>query len=200
MKVEMHCHTSRYSACAVNTPQELMREFVRTGYQVVYITEHMTLWPRQELEQLRAEFPQLKIFPGIEWTVSADPLQHVVILGADNPAYLTIGHWRECLQLARAEGHLTVLAHPFRWEGAGNVLAGQDLPDAIEYHTCNQQGEPSRVALEAATRLKLPLVNAGDTHGLHFINRFYIQTAPPVEQPNDIRQIILAGEYRNEGQ
>jgi 3',5'-nucleoside bisphosphate phosphatase len=200
MKVELHCHTSRYSQCALNTPRELMQKFVRTGYDAVYITEHMALWRCEELEELRAEFPTLRIFPGIEWTIADMPLQHVVIPGANNPAYLKITEWKDCLRLARQEGHLTVLAHPFRWEGAGTALAGPDLPDAIEYRTCNHHEEPGRTALETAGRLNLPLVNAGDTHGLKFIDRFYIQTQHPIEQADDIRSIILEGEYRNGGE
>ena len=58
MKVELHLHTSRYSACAVCRPAEMMNGLIARGYEAVYITEHDAVWETAELNDLRRQFPQ----------------------------------------------------------------------------------------------------------------------------------------------
>ena len=65
MKVELHLHTFRYSGCSTATPQQLMAELIRCGYEAVYITEHDTMWSDWEIDNLQKEFPQIRIFPGV---------------------------------------------------------------------------------------------------------------------------------------
>jgi len=53
------------------------------------------------------------------------------------------------------------------------------------------------MAEEAARRYDLPLVNAGDAHGVDFLDRFWIETDRPLVRGDDVRDIILGGAYRN---
>ena len=117
------------------------------------------------------------------------------MLGTSDPEYLTIFNPGKVLAKARAEGHLTILAHPFRWQGAGQILEEDLLPDAIEYRTCNQGFSQSARAEQRAEELHLPLVNAGDTHNVSMLGRFWIETTRPIIHADDIRRIILAGQY-----
>ena len=198
MKVELHCHTRRYSACARQEPAELMELFARAGYDAVYLTEHDAVWPADELADLQRQFPRPRIYPGVELMVDDSLILHVVVLGTCDQEYVDIRHdVPAVLAKARAEGHLTVLAHPFRWEGAAGLLGGPLLPDAIEYHTCNHDGAAAHRSLMASLRLGLRTLNAGDTHGGDFIDRFWIQTSRDVMAPDDIRPIVLEGAYRN---
>lgn len=197
MKVELHLHTTRYSACAVNTPQEMMRRLVDAGYEAVYITEHDAFWSDEELAQLRAAVPGLRIFPGVELSLGR---HHLLVLGTNDPAYLSLDSEAEAVEKARDERHLTVLAHPFRWEGGAEMLEADEeslLPDAIELRTPNQDAAQAQAAAEAAGRLNLSLVNAGDAHALDFIDRFWIETLRPIELADDIRNIVIDGAYGN---
>jgi hypothetical protein len=171
----------------------MMGRLIETGYQAVYVTEHDAVWRNDELEDLQAEFPQIRIFPGVELTLGS---HHLLVLGAGDPAYLSVGGEQAALEKARRENHLTILAHPFRWQGAGAMLGRDTLPDAIEYYTPNHD-EPGMAASSRAEslRLKLPLVNAGDVHSLEMIGRYWIQTRRPLKRADDIRQIIIAGDY-----
>jgi len=196
MKVELHLHTSRYSGCATATVQQLMKLLIDTGYGAVYITEHDAVWRDWELEAIQQEFGAIRIFPGVEVTVSNDPLQHLVVLGTNDPAYLQLTS-AEILHRSRDAGHLTILAHPFRWSGAGEMLEEKLLPDALEYQTCNHDAAQACKAKMTAQRLRVPLVNAGDVHALDFVGRYWIETRRPIEKADDIRQIILGGEYAN---
>lgn len=203
MKVELHLHTSRYSACAVSAPGELMRGLLAAGYGAVYITEHDAVWGDRELAKLRAEFPQIRIFPGVELSIGELwSFQHLLVLGTNDPAYLGLARSarpdiRGILDKAAEAGHLTVLAHPCRWEGSDDMILRGLLPDALEFRTCNHDGLPAEMARRAGERLHLPVVNAGDVHSLEMVGCFWIETAGPLERPEDIRRVVLAGEYQN---
>jgi len=197
MKVELHLHTTRYSGCAAAAPQELMRRLIQTGYGAVYITEHHTVWGDDELDRLQRQFPQIRIFPGVELTLEYRAFSHLLVLGTNDPAYLMIRDEARVLEKSRAEGHLTVLAHPYRWGGADALLKAGLLPDALEYQTPNLEPSQAAQAMAAAKQLSLPVVNSGDVHALDFIDCFWIETYRPIESPRDVRQIVLAGEYEN---
>jgi len=197
MKVELHLHTSLYSDCAVASPRELMEALIGAGYGAVYITEHHSVWHDRELAALREEFPKIRIFPGVELNLCFDPLQHLTILGTNDREYLSIFNPGKILAKARAEGHLTVLAHPCRWVGAAQILADGLLPDAIEHRTCNQEFSQSADAAALAEKHGLPMVNAGDVHSVHMVGQCWIETARPLVEAGDIRPIVLAGEYEN---
>jgi len=197
MKVELHLHTMRYSGCAINTPQEMMQRLIETGYQAVYITEHDAVWTDWELEALRKVFPGIRVFPGVELSLGGDAGQHVLVLGTNDAEYLDLRTADEVVKRARQDGHLVVLAHPFRWRGSSEMLWNGVMPDALEYRTNNHDFDQASESETAAEKLKLPLVNAGDVHTLGMINRYWIQTRRPLEKADDIRQIVLDGEYEN---
>jgi hypothetical protein len=100
------------------------------------------------------------------------------------------------MHTARENNHLTVLAHPFRWDGAEDLLEIA-VPDAVEHRTCNQQGKSAQKAVDLSAEYDLPLVNAGDVHTVDMINHFWIETMGDIGSASDIRDIVTAGRYRN---
>ncbi len=194
MNVELHLHTSRYSGCAQNTPAEMMRGLIEAGYDAVFLTEHNTIWEVDELAGLQAQFPQIRIFGGVE--LSFD-MQHLLVLGTTDPAFLAVANASEAIEKAREANLATVLAHPFRWAGGADMLDEGLRPDAIEYLTWNQQGESAGLALDASQRLELPLVNAGDIHAVEMIGGYWIETFSNIEKPTDLHHFLQSGEYRN---
>lgn len=197
MKIELHLHTSKYSECSCNSPQEMMAKLIDNGYDAVYITEHNTVWPQDELNQLQSEFPQIKIFPGIEITTGSMASQHLVVLGTNDPKYSKMSRASEVLENALADGHLTILAHPYRFKGGCEMLDDNLLPDAIEFYTGNHGLEFAIQSLNTAGKLSLPLTNAGDVHALDMIGKFWLETDQPLTTADDIREIIKSGNYTN---
>ena len=193
----MHLHTNRYSACAKATPAELIERLIQTGYEAVYMTEHNTVWSRNEIKQLQQGFPDIQIFPGVELSTGTKKMQHLLILGTTDRAYTEIDNVAEILKKAGEEGHLSVLAHPFRWEGGVEMLDSGLLPDAIEYGTTHHSPEQASVAARTAQGLGLPTVNVGDVHGLDYINRYWIETDKPLIKAGDIRSAVLNRAYVN---
>lgn len=197
MKIELHLHTARYSSCAVSTPHELMNALLAGGYQAVFITEHDAVWADWELDNLRKEFPAIRIFPGMELSFGETSREHLLILGSNDRAYLGLQPG-EAVARARHHGHMSVLAHPFRWSGGDAMLKVGMLPDAIEYRTCNQDAASAVIASQRASQLGLPLVNAGDIHSVDMLNRYWIDTSRDVDNPSDIRNIITGSQYVNQ--
>jgi len=195
MKVELHCHTSVYSACAPASPRDLFHSYIAHGYDAVYLTEHHRMWRPHELAEARETFPQLRILPGVELNLLLEPLTHLLVLGATDTAYLTMDDPAAVIQKARDEGHLTILAHPCRWDGGTYILDRGLRPDALEARTCNQEFSAAAAAIDVAKRLNLPVVNSGDVHTVDMIGRYWIETADRIEDPDDIRKIVLAGRY-----
>lgn len=194
MRIELHCHTNRYSSCAGNTPEQMMRSLIGAGYEAVYITEHDAIWRPDELDELRQSFPEIKIFGSVEKTLAS---HHLLILGADDPEYLAMDDAKEVLETARYQGHLTVLAHPFRWQGGAEMLHEGLLPDAIEGRTPNHGSRGGDLSLTIAQGLSLPVVNTGDAHAVSMVDQYWIETNQPVESADDIREMVLGGQYRN---
>jgi predicted metal-dependent phosphoesterase TrpH len=198
MKVELHLHTSRHSECATSTPHELMRRLIECGYGAVYITEHDQMWDEWELADLRAHYPEILIFPGVEIALGENRSQHLVVLGTADRDYLRIPTAGGIIAHAREQHHLTILAHPFRWPTSPpEILLGPVLPDAVEHRTCNTPPGADVQAAEAAQRLGLPTVNTGDVHALEMTNRFWIETFEPLVDPDDIFSVVRSRAYRN---
>jgi predicted metal-dependent phosphoesterase TrpH len=197
MKIQLHLHTSLYSSCAKAAPERLMEKLIETGFDAVFITEHNAVWRDWEVERLQERYPDIKIYPGVEITVGQQSFQHLLVLGTVDPAFLKMRGEAEILDEARARGHLTVLAHPFRWPDGHDMIDRGNYPDAIEYRTCNHGPEEGQQSLDLAQRLDLPVVNSGDVHSLEMINSFWIETEWEIFSPDDIREIIQEGAYRN---
>lgn len=195
MKVELHCHTTRYSGCAVASPEEILTEASRLGYQAVFFTEHDALWPARQLARLGKRFPDVKVFGGVEVTLIAG--EHLLVLGTSDAEFVSLADRPvDLLAKAREEGCLTVLAHPFRWQGAHDLLLNGRRCDAMEYLSSNHQGPAAADALACAGELSLPVVNAGDVHDVDMMGQFWIETDHPIGNGAEIRQIVRNGEYR----
>lgn len=176
-----------------------MSRLIEAGYQAVYIAEHNAIWGADELADLQADFPQIRIFPAVELS---DPSmsQHLLALGATDPAYLHLagaGLWENVLDLARRQGCLTVLAHPYRFSGGHMMLDKGLLPDAIEHLTGNHDEQMAALTRELADEHGLAMVNAGDLHSVKMADRFWIETDRDVPAACDIRPIVLEPAYTN---
>ncbi len=203
MKIELHLHTSRYSACAQDRPPDMMDRLVAMDYGAVYLTEHDAVWPDEEIAELQERFPQLRIFPGVELSIGELwSFQHLLVLGTNDAEYLQMAESaqpdvRGILDKAAAAGHLTILAHPYRWEGGDEIIRRGLLPDALEYRTCNHNAKAGEMAKHTADWLSLPVVNADDAHSVEMVGQFWIETDRPLARADDVREIVLAGQYAN---
>jgi predicted metal-dependent phosphoesterase TrpH len=194
MKVEIHSHTDIYSPCSKIPPRELVAMAEASGYDAIFITEHNRVWPGRDLAELREMCESLHIFGGIE--ISLPERLDLIVLGAEDPIFETLRTPQEVLAQACAQGLLTVLAHPFRFNDSLPDFCR--LVDALETRTCNHSvPEQLEAAHEFAQRYHLAEVHSSDAHGLNFMNKFWIETRVPFRTPQDFRNLILSGHYEN---
>lgn len=173
-----------------------MEAYEEAGYSVVCLTDHNTVWSNDELADLRARHSSLTIIPGIERTVGRG-LEHLLILGTNDPAYLATHKEDILIRKARTSGLLTVLAHPFIMRESADMLRRGIYPDAIEYRTGSQGEKGAKLALAASATIHRPLVNSGDVHHASQINIFWIETQREVSSIFDLRDVIQSGYYHN---
>lgn len=184
------------------TASDLLMTLVEHEYDAVYITEHDAVWPEEDLAYLRRKFPWMRIFGGVERSIGSG---HLLVLGTSDPEYLKIEDAQTLLVKARAEGHLTVLAHPFRWENADKILrdglamreADRLLPDAIEWRTPNHDEKCGRESRAFFAEHHTPLVNSGDVHAEVMIDKFWVETNEDLIEADDIWRIVTSGAYYN---
>ena len=198
MKIELHLHTNRYSRCARNAPEEMLARLVELNYEAVFLTEHDAVWPTESLRQLQRQWPEIRIFPGLELTLyNSRGFSHLLLLGATESDFLDVGDPGDALARARERGYTTILAHPYRWEGSADMLEKGYYPDAIECSTPNVLPLQAVMAQVTAGQMHIPVVNTGDAHSVDFLGKYWIETEEPLDTPAQLRDILLEGRYQN---
>ena len=196
MKVQLHCHTSQFSLCGQNSPDEMIQAHIAHGYDVVFLTDHDSVWPADDIADLQKQYPEIRIFPGIEVSVlTPDTTYHVVLLGTSDEGFCELPS-AACL-LARARQHHvpTILAHPYRWSGRPGILEERPLPDAMEARSWNHDAANERLAVQKADVLKIPLVYADDAHSIQAVGQFWIETHHEFDHPSQLQEIFATGAY-----
>ncbi len=175
MLIDLHVHTSRYSACGNSTPEEMAAAALAHGLDGIVLTEHNVTWPDAELVELRAAYPDLAIFGGIELT--SDRGDDYLVLGLPHEPWFAPGlPAAEIVDRTRAQGGVVILAHPYRYK--------PDLPDSLTLHpvdgvevaSCNMHASASEGARRLVASLGVFPVWDSDAHhsrnvGL-YANRF----------------------------
>lgn len=194
MKVEIHSHTQEFSPCSSMPLKELVGAAEMCGYDALFITDHGKIWSPSEIADAQALCDRMRIFPGIEITLQGG--YDVLVLGAQDEAYEKMDTPDEVFAKACADDCLTVLAHPFRWHDTLPPFCS--LSDAVEVYTCNHP-EPDKAARAQtyAEEFNMAPVHSGDSHGLNFLNKFWLETESDFETVQDFRRLIVAGQYQN---
>jgi hypothetical protein len=117
LRVAAHIHSS-WSYDAEWSLPDIARAFRRRRYNAVLMSEHdrgfdQQRWAEYQKACLEASTDDILLIPGIEYE-DADNVVHTPVWG-ENVPFLGSGHpTLELLQLAQAEGAVSVLAHPWR--------------------------------------------------------------------------------------
>ncbi len=171
VKIDLHAHTSRYSACSRMTPDELVREARRAGLDAVVLTEHNQAWDRRGLARLSGD--GLLVLGGIEITCREGDC----LVFAPEVAGLRRGSGLEEVaeEVHRREG-LAVLAHPFRTTLERDRRYLANPLDGLEQESCNNFGRLEREAAQAVARpADLLLISASDAHATDMLGCFYVE-------------------------
>jgi predicted metal-dependent phosphoesterase TrpH len=173
MRYDFHVHTSRYSPCSQSTAEAVCRRAVEVGLTGIALTEHDAWWPAAELSQLRARFPSLAIFPGIEHACSEG---HFLIFLPDASREDHAVVPRSISDLAawvHALGGFVIWAHPFRFGRTWFPLWVDRVElDGIEVASSNMDGRSRRLAAEVADRKGWRALQNSDAHHADILGQF----------------------------
>jgi len=195
MLIDMHIHTTRYSACSILDPCDLVYKASELGLSGITITEHYYLWSDSEIEALKRETgSEIKIFRGQEVTSS---IGHLLVLGYDKKLqeYLPLS---DILSSVHDEGGLVIMAHPFRH---GNLI-GQHLEklknkfdgfDGIEVLNGNQIINENEYAMKVWKGLGITGLGGSDAHSMGMLGTYATKFLNPIESEVDLITEIKEG-------
>lgn len=187
MLIDMHVHTSRYSACGKSTPEEMLKRAEQVGLNALVFTEHHMIWPRHELAVLRAAFPRILIFSGVE--IETMEGEDLLVYGVqdDFPCsrYLPA---TDVINLARQQGGYTTLAHPLRYRDTSEAVLDA-APDGIEVMSIHVLNYARRRIDHLAARYHLLPMAASDAHHTSALGYYAIT----LQEPASTLQAILSG-------
>ncbi len=165
MKVDFHVHTSEISGCARSPLMDQVESAVMNGVDVIFITDHMKLHPKERLDEISSYFPTVKVYQGIEVTITDNNYEDIVVIGVHDPA-IERRDWTypELYKFVKSKGGVLILAHPYRFSDRVDMNIWDYAPDGVEVMSGNltRQGLERRKAL--ATRLDVPMVTNSDSH------------------------------------
>jgi predicted metal-dependent phosphoesterase TrpH len=170
MKYDLHVHTSRYSECAVSSPEAMCRTAIQRGLAGIALTEHDMWWPAAEYEDLRRRFPELTIFQGVEYAV---PEGHFLVFLPDPLDDLPYQRDLESLNAAvRRAGGVLIWAHPFRYDRTIPVWLPRLRPDAMELASSNMPSRVQSLARQVAEQWRIPALQNSDAHEARWLGSY----------------------------
>jgi predicted metal-dependent phosphoesterase TrpH len=196
MKIDLHVHTSRYSACGIATPEEMVEAAIESGLDGLVLTEHDVFWPRDELGRLRSEYPDIVILGGIE--VSA--LEGHVLVYGDPGLDIADADWT----LHGLFGHtlngncFRAIAHPFRFDESREhfeFLAGLPI-QAVEIASNNTDARSGRMASELADAGGFPRIAGSDAHETKIVGKYYTVFDDEIASEEDLVRALQSGRFR----
>ena len=164
----------------------------------IIITEHQTLWKKEELFTLQEKYPDILILNGVELTVSSDYNTYDVLLYGLAQNYeipkrmLTV---EEIFELFEMECAL-VLAHPFRFS---RVMSISDNTlrkfHGIEIDSSNFTSSTSEMAIKLSEKLDIPGTTASDSHSTKTTGLWYIDI-PTISSMEEFVQVLKKRQWK----
>ncbi len=192
MLVDLHVHTSRYSACGRSTPEEMIERAIELGLGGLVFTEHNVLWPEAELAELQATYPVIRLYRGFE--VNAAGGDDYLIYGVTDSELMVAGiDDAELIERAQALGGAVVLAHPYRYQANAPEVLEQHPVDGIEIMSSNIYNYAHRPAVALAQRMGVPAIAASDGHHVTMLGMYAMQVEHLPEDEHDLIRMLRAG-------
>jgi hypothetical protein len=195
MRIDLHVHTSRYSACGKSSPEEMVSRAAELGLDAIVITEHHRFWPAEELADLQARYPQVRLFTGIE--VSSAGGSDLLIYGPTGPdIFYRDMPPREVIRQARAMDAVVVLAHPFRYAPEIPDFLDEDWNvDGIEIMSIHMLGDAHVKARALARQFGATEYAASDGHHVDTIGLYAVELERPARDERDLADLLRARRF-----
>jgi predicted metal-dependent phosphoesterase TrpH len=196
MKIDHHIHTSRYSPDSSIDPVKLVRRACEIGLDGVVITEHDYQWQADELADLAARAPSLRVFSGAEISAREG---HFLVYGLPSleeapPGILV----RDLIEVVRRHDAAIVAAHPFRWDQPFDQIVAAHGPafDALEL-VSNNVDRHTRAKTRALLRdFPMGTTGSSDAHEIDVLGCYFTEFPRPVGSIADFVAALRARQGR----
>jgi histidinol phosphatase-like PHP family hydrolase len=195
MKLDLHVHSSEYSACAVADAETQIRAAISAGLDGLVFTNHHAFVPEASLDSWNAEYRPFRVYGGIEITVKEG--EDLLVIGMRDPS-LQSKDWEyaKLHRLVRSGGGYLVLAHPFRYRNFVGLPLEELPPDAIEVGSLNTPRASFFRIRRLAKRLGAKPVCDSDAHSPERIGAYYNLTKKELPVAGDLAAFLHAGEFK----
>jgi predicted metal-dependent phosphoesterase TrpH len=190
MLIDLHTHTTAYSACSAVSADDLIVAARAAGLDAVCLTEHDVLWPLPAVQEL-AERHEFTVLRGVEVTTEVG---HVLVYGLSSWRR-GLGTLRDLEAFVREQGGLMFLAHPSRRYGRpaeGEVLAAFD---SLEIANASEGALQNVNAAALARACRLPGIGGSDAHTAREVGLAATRLAKPVTSEEELVKELRKGRH-----
>jgi predicted metal-dependent phosphoesterase TrpH len=181
MKIDHHIHTSRHSPDSSIEPNKLVKRACEIGLDAVVITEHDYQWQPDELAQLAARAPALRVFSGAEISAREG---HFLVYGLPSleeapPGILL----RDLIEVVRRHQAAIVAAHPFRWEQPFNQIVAEHgaVFDALELVSNNIYPDTRAKTQGLLNQYPMGASGSSDAHEIDVVGCYFSKFPTRIE-------------------
>ncbi len=210
-KTELHCHSRDASACSHESAEGIVEKYTAAGYTTICLTNHFSPASHDEDEW---EAKVDKLYRAHEILTAAAGKRLTILMGMElrfhqnSNDYLVFGFDRDYLmnhcdilkmgigdyiKMARADGLLTIQAHPFRF---GMTTVDPKRVDGIEVFNGHPGHNSNNDIAEAwAEKYGLIKTSGTDHHDPHHLPVGGILTTAPITTVPQLIEILKNGNY-----
>jgi predicted metal-dependent phosphoesterase TrpH len=195
LRIDMHTHSS-YSVDAVNSPQDLLRSWQKTGI-IPLVCDHDTLeGSLRVMRAIHAGDPGIPVVLAEEVTTREGEIIGL-FLSEEIPPGLPAA---ETIELIHGQGGISLLPHPFcshrvsvLTAKARNALV--DGIDLVEGHNArNRSDDDDRLAVLFATEMGIPFTVGSDAHTPLELGRVWMEI-PAFGTPGELLRGLAGAPY-----
>jgi hypothetical protein len=193
--IDIHVHTSRYSACGRSTPEEMVERAREVGLHGLVFTEHNVIWPADELASLQRRYPDVKLFRGVE--VNPVDSDDYLVYGLTDPAaFLPCHDPVRLLRSVHSRGGAVILAHPYRYGPTVPRHLEEHPVDGIEVFSNNILSYAHSQAQALCARLGAWPTAASDAHHTEALGFYALDFPRAIADESELAQALLRQEGR----
>lgn len=202
MKIDLHVHTTRYSACSIASPEQMIESAIRNGIDGLVFTEHNKMWKEEEINEIRMRYPSVKLFRGIEYTVKWDEggrdSEDILIYGVTDEIdeILKLKDFYEIYNEVNKMGGTCIIAHPFRYHDKVPKAILDGFIDGIEAYSSNISEDMRIKAMNLSSKNNKIITAATDGHSIDKIGSYACDFYEDIQEEKQLARELKLGKYK----
>jgi len=204
MRVDLHVHTSEYSACAISSEKEQIETAIARGLDGIALTEHGIQRKQADLDRLNRKYAPFKIFTGVEVNVVGS-YEDILVIGVPDMTeynggrreYKSIWEYQDLYKFVHERGGFIAVPHPFRHGDKVKTDVVSFVPDALELKSKNIDPGNAKLIKALARELGIKTIVASDSHHVKNTGTHHLVLHNAVHTDEDLVRELKSGQYEH---